>query len=272
MTFAITRTLVGLIAAVALAGCPGRDREDEPRGAASVARGNPDRPDLTIGGTIIPQSHEFPVARAADIRRLFENNVVSYPVSVVSSAGTQTQFVNPRPVFIGDHRFVIGLPVAMHIALDQLIATLDKQPAKPEGSFEVTFWVVEAVAGAEGDLPRDLAEIGPLLEKLSGLGKRRFKSLDRVVARSRDGASTKLSGRMIDVEHKLASYPDGIELDLKLEVKGTWSDKPESGPTMETTLQVPLDRPIVIGDSAQAAASDGAANLLLYVVRAQRVD
>ena len=260
-----------LVALIALAACPGRDREQAAPPAAAV----PDsmsRPDQMIGGNVVPGSHEFPVGRAADIRRLFEKHVISYPISVVSSAGAQTQFVHPQPVFIGDHRFVVSLPPTMHTALEQMIAGLDKQPAVKSSTYELTFWAVEAIAAAESDVPRDLAEIKPMLEKLAGLGKRRFKSLDRVAARSRDGAETKITGRMMKVEHKLTSFPDGIELDLTLELKGTWSDTPELGPRVETTLELPVDQPIVIGDSAQSAASDGAANLVLYVVRAKRVD
>ncbi|MEO7096425.1 MAG: hypothetical protein ABI175_24410 [Polyangiales bacterium] len=244
-----------------------------PRAAAAV----PDainRPDLTIGGNVVPGSHEFPVGRAADIRRMFDGNggVGSYPISVVSSAGAQTQFVNPKPVFMSDHRFVIGLPPSMHIALDQIIAQLDKQPTHTSSTYELTFWAVEAVAATESDVPRDLAEIAPMLEKLTGFGKRRFKSLDRVAALSRDTAGTKVAGRMLKVEHTLQWFPEGIELKLALELAGAGTDKPESGPRIETTLQVPLDRPVVIGDTAQSASADGAANLVLYVVRAKRVD
>jgi hypothetical protein len=224
------------------------------------------------GGTVVPQSHDVPAGHSGEIRRLFESGVMSYPISVVSSSGAQTQFVSPKPVFIGDHRFVVGAPPAVHAAIDQLIAGMDKTPAM-SSTYELTFWVVEADAAAEYDVPRDLAEVGPMLQKLDGLGKRHFKSLDRVAGRSRDGAETKLNGRMMKVEHKLASSPDGIELELELEVLGVFGEKPDSPtPRVETKLHLPLDRPIVIGDSAQAGASDGAANLLLYVVRARRVD
>lgn len=260
-----------LVALFALVGCPERDRarDASPPGAPDLAI---NRPDQVLGGNIVPASHEFPPGRAADIRRLFEGHVVSYPISVVSSAGVQTQFVNPKPVFVGDRRFVIGLPPSMHVALDKLIAGLAPQAVASSSTYELTFWAVEAIASTESEVPRDLAEIGPMLEKLSGLGKRRFKSLDRVAARARDGAETKITGRMIEVENTLASVPEGIELDLKLQLKGVWGEKPELGPRIETTLQVTVDRPIVIGDSAQAAASDGTANLVLYVVRATRVD
>src|SRR5690349_17199447 len=81
-----------------------------------------DRPDQVIGGNIVPQSHEFPAGRAAEIRRMFEGSALSYPVAVISEKGVQTQFVNPKPVFIGDRRFVVGLPPASHVALDKLIA------------------------------------------------------------------------------------------------------------------------------------------------------
>jgi hypothetical protein len=264
-------TKLGLFTCIiALAGCNERDQAPTPVAATALA--GVDRPDQTVGGTVIPQAHEFPPGRAGDIRRLFDRNVMSYPISVISSAGAQTQFVNPRPVFIGDRRFVVGAPPAMHAAIDRMIASLDKASAQVSATYEVTFWLVEATAAANVDVARDLAEVGPMLEKLTGLGKRRYRSLDRVAARSRDGAETKLNGRMIQVEHTVAAFPDGIELDLDLALSGTWSEKPEMGPRVETKLQVPLDQAIVIGDSAQTAGADGAANLLLYVVRARRVD
>jgi hypothetical protein len=225
-----------------------------------------------IGGNVIPQSHDVPKGRTTEIRALFESGVMSYPISVVTQAGAQTQFVNPRPVFVGDNRFVVGAPPAMHAAIDQLIKNMDKASPSLSMTYELTFWVVEASDAPKTEIPRDLAEVGPMLEKLSALGKRRFKSLDRVSVRSRDGAETKLTGRMLKVEHKLLSGPDGIELEVELGIKGTWADKPEAGPTVETKLHLPIDQPIVIGDSAQDAISDGAANLLLYVVRAKRAE
>jgi hypothetical protein len=259
------KLMLALVAALSIGGC----RDSAPRPAATVT---PDRPDQMIGGTVVPQSHEFPVGRAAEIRRIFEGSALSYPIAVMSKEGVQTQFVNPKPVFVGDHRFVVGLPPASHAALDRLIAALDKAAPPLGATYELTFWVVDAGAAAETEVTRDLAEVAPMLERLAALGKRRYKSLDRVAGRSRDGADTKLAGRMIHISHKLMAGPDGIELDLELQLKGAWADKTDNGPVVETTLHLPLDQPIVIGDSAQSTAADGAANLLLYVVRARRVD
>ena len=265
-------TKLGLLTCiVALAGCNERDQQTAPAPAPAAALAGVDRPDQSVGGTIIPQAHEFPPGRADAIRRMFADGSMSYPISVVSASGAQTQFVNPKPVFVGDHRFVVGAPPAMHAAMDKMIATLDKAVVT-SGTYEVTFWVVEATSAANVDVARDLADVAPMLEKLAGIGKRRYRSLDRVAARSRDGAKTKLSGRMIKIEHTIGAYPDGVELDLELALTGTWSEHPDQGPTVETKLQVPLDQAIVIGDSAQSGAADGAANLLLYVVRARRVD
>ena len=253
---------------LALAACHDRDRTSPAAAPAPAV----ERPDQILGAGVVPQAHEFPPGRTDDIRRLFDNNVMSYPVSVVSEKGVQTQFVNPRPVFVGDRRFVVGAPSSMHAAIDKMIATLDKTAAPAKQTYELTFWVVEAVAATNTDVARDLVDVAPMLEKLAGLGKRRYRSLDRVAARSRDGAKTKISGRILRVEHELETFPDGIELELTLALPGIWTDKPELGPTVETKLQLPLDQPIVIGDSAQTSAFEGAANLLLYVVRARRVD
>lgn len=260
--------LVLLACLLATAGCNDRDRAAAPPAAVPA----PDRPDHAIGGTVIPQAHEFPPGRADDIRRLFEQGAVSYPISVVSAQGVQTQFVNPEPVFVGDRRFVVGAPPAQHAAIDRMIASLDPSSVRMASTYELTFWVVEAIASANTEVARDLAEVAPMLEKLAGLGKRRYRSLDRVAARARDGAKAKLGGRLIKIDQKLSAFPDRLELDLVLALTGVWNDKPDQGPTVETTLQLPLDVPVVIGDAAQSAAADGAANLLLYVVRARRVE
>lgn len=260
-----------LLSIALLAACNTRDREAAPAPGAAPTPAV-ERPDRQLGGAVIPQAHEFPPGRADDIRRMFAEGVMSYPISVVSAQGTQTQFVNPKPVFVADRRFVVGAPPAQHAAMDRMIASLDKAGARTSSTYELTFWVVEATAAQNIEVARDLAEVAPMLEKLAGLGKRRYRSLDRVAARSRDGAESKLGGRMIRLQHELTAYPDGVELELELALTGTWSEKPDQGPTVETTLQIPLDQPVVIGDSAQSAAADGAANLLLYVVRARRVD
>lgn len=230
-----------------------------------------DRPDQMIGGSIVPQSHEFPAGRAADIRRIFNEHAMSYPIAVMSEKGVQTQFVNPAPVFIGDRRFVVGLPPAMHVALDKLIGELGKSQSPAAATYELTFWLVEAAVGPETQISPDLGEVAPMLGKLTALGKRRFKSLDRIAGRSLDGAKTKLVGHMMQAEHTLQAGPDGIELELTLQTPGAWGDK-GSGGYVETTVRLPIDQPIVIGDAASTGAADGAANLLLYVVRARRVD
>jgi hypothetical protein len=226
-----------------------------------------ERPDQTIGGTVVPQIHDFPAGHAADIRRIFDGSALSYPISVISDKGVQTQFVNPRPVFVSDRRFVVGLPPASHAALDKLIAGLSTAPTPLGATYEITFWAVEGSSAAQPDVPADLAEIAPVLDKLAALGKRRFKSLDRVGGRTRDGAQTKLVGRLLKAEHRPIAGPDGIELEVTLQLI---EDK--ATPTIETTLHLPLDQPLVIGDSAQSTATDGNANLLLYVVRAHRVE
>jgi len=252
-----------LLVALVVIACSGRDA---PPPQPTVV--TPDRPDQTIGGSVVPQIHEFPAGRAADIRRIFEGNALSYPVAVVSKEGAQTQFVNPRPIFVSDRRFVVGLPPAAHAALDRLIAGLNAGPSPAGATYELTFWAVEGGAAAKTEVAGDLADLAPVLEKLPGLGSRRFKAVDRVGGRSRDGAHSKLVGRVLQAEHKLAAGPDGIELEVTLQLQ----QSDGRGPTIETTLHLPLDQPVVMGDASQPGAADGVANLLLYVVRARRVE
>jgi hypothetical protein len=140
---------------------------------------------------------------------------------------------------------------------------MGNRPGATSSTYELTYWIVDAATADKTEVPADLAEAG--LDKLTGLGARKFQLVDRVSARTRDGSKAKLGGRLTRIEHRVASGPDGIELDVELQLQA----KPgEPAPTIETTLQVPIDRPIVVGDSSTATAT----NLLLYVVRARRVE
>jgi hypothetical protein len=244
-----------------VAACSGRDDHTVAPAAAAQLE---NRPDHVVGANVIPMSHDAPAGRASEIRALFESGAMSYPIAVVSEAGVQTQFVNPKPVFVGENRFVIGAPPNVHKAIDELMARMGKRDAPASSTYELTYWIVDAATADKTEVPADLAEAG--LDKLTGLGARKFHLIDRVSARTRDGSKAKITGRLTRIEQRVATGPDGIELDLMLQLQ---ADKPgEPLPTVETTLQVPIDRPIVVGDSSTATAT----NLLLYVVRARRVE
>src|SRR5688500_6122562 len=99
----MTRSLCALFAlAAVIPGC-----RDHDRSAATFATGSAaiQRPDQMVGGNVVPGGHVVPPGRVAEVRRLFESGTMSYPIAVVSAQGTQTQFVSPKPVFVGENRF-----------------------------------------------------------------------------------------------------------------------------------------------------------------------
>lgn len=276
MSRLLAPVLVLALLAVLAVGCRDRERAaDVPQATASTA---PERPDQIIGGNIVPKSHEVPPGRVAEVRRIFESGAMSYPIAVVSSSGVQTQFVRPNPVFVGENRFVVGAPPHVHAAIDETLSSLGSAPgagsAAGVGSptYELTYWIVEANAASETAVAKDLAELAPMFEKLNELGPRTFRLIERLGGRTRDGARAQLTGRIADVSQKIAASPEGLELELGLQLRGMPTDVKDRSPGVETTLVVHLDKPVVLGDSTLAAASDGAAKLLLYVVRARQVD
>lgn len=268
----MVRSLGLLLALASLSACRDPAPPPAPGAPAPVAATTtPQRPDQLIGGNVIPQAHEVPAGRAGEIRRLFESGTMSYPIAVVSAQGAQTQFVQPKPVFVGDNRFVVGAPPHVHTAIDAMLKSLGTAPAAESHTYELSYWILEAIVAPKFEAPADITEIAPMLEKLP-LGTRRFKVIDHVSGRMRDGASAVLQGRFAQIHEKLIAVPDGLDLELGLELRGVWSDNKDKGPMVQTTLQLKLDKPIVLGDSTLPGASDGQANLLLYVVRARRVD
>jgi hypothetical protein len=245
-----------------LAACTSRDTK--------VASVEVPRPDQTLGGNVAPKSYDIPAGHAAEIRRLFKGGgAMGYPIAVISASGTQTQFVNPQPVFIGDNRFVVALPAQHHAALEQVIASLKTSAAPaPMESFEMTYWVVEATPADDTTIATELDEISGTLKQLSALGKRKFRLVDRVGGRVVDGEEAQLQSLRTGIKQSLAADPTGLVLGIELEQTG---DKDKRGPYMRTTLRLQPDKAIVLGDSALSQPLATVDGLLLYVVRARRV-
>jgi hypothetical protein len=220
------------------------------------------------GVDVVPRSHQIPAGHAADVRKMFANAAMSYPISVVSDKGTNTQFVQPPPVFLGSDHFVLSAPPEFHTEIDRVLDSLSKAPAAPSSTYDITYWIIEADVATDEQVPSELAELAPTLNALSGLGKRHFKSVDRVAAHTVDGEKSQITGRVIKLEQSLSVGADGLRLKLELNLRGTWTDQPDRGPQLITNLQLKPDVPAVLGDSSLATPS----SVLLYVVRARRVD
>ena len=244
--------------AIGLIACRSSDRIAEPAPRAAEI-------------TIVPRNHPIPPGHLADVRKLFESHLVSIPISVVSSAGTNTQFVNYQPTYVGDH-FVINATPEIHAELDTLLAAMAKQPATPPpATYLITYWAIEAAPSAASEIAPDLAELEPVLKSLAPLGPRTFKTIDRVATRSIDGTGADLKSRRLELEQTLSGDNVALELSLDLKLNGEHPDGPPRAEKISAKFPVTLDKPVVLGQTGDADGSN-AADLVLYVVRAQRAE
>src|SRR5262245_42201574 len=67
-----------------------------------------------FGYEVEPRIYDVPAGRATEIRRLLSN--ISYPTSVVTKDGAQTQYVGLRPTFTSDRHLIVTAPVQFHPA------------------------------------------------------------------------------------------------------------------------------------------------------------
>lgn len=253
------RFLVSLvvIAVVALAACrePAQPGFQPPAAATAVA-GNREGYDL------IPKVYDVPPGRETEIRRLLE--AMSYPVSVVTAQGAQTQFVHPQVSFTSDRHLVMTAPVQFHPAIEAIMKQLAAAPAAPS-SYEVTYWIVRAEAAAKTTIAPELGEIATVFEGLPGLGTRSYTMLDHLSARTTDGNKAVLGGQVATVTQELTSMPTSVDLAIEMQIRAPGGT---STGMLETTLQLKPDVPVVLGDSAATVTNLNApAALLLYVVR-----
>jgi hypothetical protein len=241
-----------VLAAALLAACHTTDRSADPPRMAEI--------------TVVPRSHQIPPGHAADVRKLFDAHVLSFPITVTSSAGTNTQFMQPSLSFIGTDRFVTGATPEIHAELDKLLEALAKSPMPAaSGTYTMTYWAIEADPSTDAQVPTDLVEIEPVLKSLGALGPRKFHTIDRVSTRVLDGTRADVKSRAMTVSQTLSVDSTSLQLQLELGVK-------DVGGQIETKLQLEPDKPVVLGETAMGSAADPAANLVLYVVRAQRAE
>jgi hypothetical protein len=256
------RFLVSLIviAVVALAACrePAQSgfQPAAPAAATTGATGGREGYDL------IPKVYDVPPGRETEIRRLLAN--MSYPVSVVTANGAQTQFVHPQVSFTSDRHLVMTAPVQYHPAIEAVIKQLSAAPAAPS-SYEVTYWIVRAEAAGKTTIASELNEIATVFDGLSALGTRSYTMIEHLSARTTDGNRAVLGGQIATVTQELTSMPTAVDLDIELQIRPPGAGAPGM---LETTLQLKPDVPVVLGDSAATVTNLNApAALLLYVVR-----
>ncbi len=252
------------LAALALSACTSRDTR---LASVEVAR-----PDQVLGGNIAPKSYDIPPGHAGEIRRLFKGGgAMGYPIAVVSEKGTNTQFVNPQPVFIGDNRFVVALPEGHHAALEQVLASIKTSGAAGVAeSYEMTYWVILAKPADATTVAPELGEVKGTLDKLGALGPQAFTMVDRIGGRVTDGEDAEMHSVRTKIMQTMSTDNGTLQLHLEVEENGP-ADK-HGGPYIKTTLRLKPDQPIVLGDSALSQPVALENGLVLYVVRARRVD
>jgi len=128
--------------------------------------------------------------------------------------------------------------------------------------------VVEALPADDTTIAPDLDDLSKTLHQLGALGKRTFRLVDRVGGRVTSGEEAKLQSMRTAVKQTLTADATAIQLQLELQQIGGDG----KGPYVETTLRLHAEEPIVLGDSAMSKPVAMVDGLLLYVVRARRVD
>jgi hypothetical protein len=252
-----------LLAAIALGAC-GREKrlEKKQEEVAKVLEKVP------LGANTLPQSHEFPEGRSGDVRALFESDVLSYTVATVEGDHeVKTTIVKPSPVFVGSRHVIVSAPPKVQEAISDVLKGLGKQKSKST-SFDVSVWLVEAKDAVKTSVSPELTDVLMLLETLPGYGPRRFVMLDHVSGRTVEGTQSSLVGRLLKIDNKLNAQGDIVVLSVSLELLQAM--EPATG--LESTLQVPLNQAVILGDSTIATPNGTAPSLLFYVIRVRRLD
>jgi hypothetical protein len=245
---------------VALLAC--RSAPEAPRSCGDCQSGSapPGYPTIALRTYKVPPGQDKLVERLLD-------GTTSYPVSVVSAQGTQTQFVHPQPHFTGNGYFVLSAPEAIHDGVKQLLDELGKHAAPPaQPSIDATYWLVLGWPSKDPAIPERLGEIAPALKTLGNLGAMRFDLLERLELVALDGQEARATGQSAQI--KQTASRDGELFQMRVEVHAQ-GDTPGN---VETTLTVKPGQFAVFGQSGfvpRGAMLTDPKPTLFYVIRAK---
>lgn len=165
------------------------------------------------------RTYAVPAGHEQDLKRLLESS--SYPVSVVSQQGTQTQFVRLNPQFTGSGYFVLSAPAGIHDGVKGLIDVLGKAPApRAASTIEVGYWLVLGWPAAQTEVSPQLAEAADALKQLGNLGPMRFEPLEKLTLAALDGEEGETTGRLATIKQVAASGNDAVKLNVEIMVRG----------------------------------------------------
>jgi hypothetical protein len=251
-------TRIALVLAL-VAGCRA---SDPPRACTDCQTGS----SSSYVPTIVLRTYKVPPGEEKLVERLLRKTT-SYPISVVSAQGAQTQLINPQPMFTGNGYFVLAAPENIQEGVRQLMDELAKNPPAPApGSLDATYWLVLGYPAKDTAISDRLGDVAPALKALTSLGPMRFELLERLEVVGVDGDEVKTSGQTAELRSTASRDNDAIALRIDINANGNPPGK------IETTVTVKPNQFAVFGQSGYVPR-DAAANdpkpTLFYVVRAR---
>jgi hypothetical protein len=248
--------------ALALALLAGCRPSDPPRAGpvCSTGSGSPYVPNIVMRTYKVPPSEEKLVERLLD-------GTTSYPISVVSAQGAQTQLIQARPHFTGNGFFVLAAPENIQEGVRQLIDELAKAPPPPApASIDVTYWLVLGYSAKDTMVPDRLSEIAPALKGLASLGTMRFELFERVEMVGLDGDEARTIGEATEIKQTASRDNDAFQLRVEITALGQPAAK------VDTTVTIKPNQFAVLGQSGfvpHGALANDPKPTLFYVVRAR---
>lgn len=214
----------------------------------------------------VMRTYQVPSGQDKTVERLLRGN--SYPIQVVSPAGTNAQFVSLRPQFTGDGYFVLSAPIGIHEGVRQLLEELKTHPAKSgPPSVDVTYWFVLGYPSKDAVIPDQVAELAPALKSMANLGAMRFELFEKIEVNALDGEEAHTVAEHAEVRQTASIDKDSVQ--LRIEVKAAGEAAAAFINTMVTTHPGQLT---VLGQGGfrpRGTPSSAQSSTLFYMIRAK---
>jgi hypothetical protein len=257
--------IVTLALLAPLLGC--RPSDPPPRGCDNCQAGS----QAGYVPNIVMKTYKVPTGQEKLVERLL-HDTTSYPISVVSAQGAQTQLINPKPHFTGNGYFVLSAPENIQEGVRQLMDELAKNPPAPApASIDATYWLVVGYPSKDTTVSDRLAELAPVVKSLGNLGAMRYELLERLEVVGIDGDEVRTQGQSAELKQTASRDNDSISLRIEINAAG---DPPGK---IDTTVTVKPGQFAVFGQSGFVPRGQGSATppatdakpTLFYVVRAR---
>ncbi|MCP4444351.1 MAG: hypothetical protein GY811_03270 [Myxococcales bacterium] len=207
------------------------------------------------------RTYQVPGDRTEEMQRIIET--LSYPITIVSANGAQTQFVPLSNVlFTSDGSFIVNAPQEIHDGLPAVIEAVKRSEPKTISMVRVDYWLVVGRPASETNVDPSLAPIADALNSVAEkTGPMDFVRFETMQLQAIEGKWAQGRGLHTQIKQKATVENGKVVLQFEIET----GDKGR----IETELRLAAGQIAVLGQVGHNTEPQVSPEPVFYIAKAE---